>query len=116
MEWRPIYGLKNYEASDEGDIRNVLTGKILSSKGNVLCIPTKYCEDIAVSPRQREFLRGSYSTLKVTRGRLCCLAFHGRPEWHNFSVGFKDGDSNNCFEDNLEWRTGRNKEWRSPHD
>lgn len=85
--WRTIPNENsNYLASSDGQIKNVVRGKLL-----------------------KQWLRGEYLTIEINSQsrsvhRLICAAFHEKPDGKDY-VNHKDGDKLNNNEWNVEWCT-----------
>ena len=98
IEWKPLSGFKNYEVSNSGDIRNILTCNIRKpATDNVGKGYAKAC----ISVRQSD---GSWKTKNVKIHRAVGLAFIPNPE-NKPEINHKDGNPKNNHVSNLEWVT-----------
>ena len=90
MEWRTINTNLGYEVSDEGQIRNKKTGRIL--KG----VPDKddYLRILLYNPIKNFYIH-----------RLVAQAFLEEPKENQTEVHHKDGDRKNNSASNLQWVT-----------
>ena len=89
MSWKQIPGFGNYQASDDGRIRNK-TGHVI----NQIWRPTLQAWVVNL------WVPGRRVKTK-TVAELVLDAFLGRPEGWDGSAGYKDGDHNNLRLDNL---------------
>lgn len=87
MIWKKIPQFTNYSASDDGQIRSDITGKIHKKKNHI-----RGYDLISVDNRWKYV------------HRLVCAAFHENPESKR-EVNHKDGDKKNNAANNLEWST-----------
>lgn len=101
-EWMPIIdervkqGL--YEISNYGRCRNANTGQILKIK----YVNGIYPAIALYTGRRTNTGRSIYVSIPV--GRLVLLTFRYIPDSENYVVFWKDGNVNNNYIDNLEWR------------
>ena len=94
--WKVIPGFEGYEVSNEGDVRNIKTKRIMKinySANGKPSIVLKHNID-------------AYSTKAVHR--LMWIAFKGEINRHS-DVIFKDGNPYNCTLDNLELMTSASR-------
>ena len=90
-KWLPSREFSNYDVSDEGNVRNRKTGRVMKTNVNKKGYRT-------VSLRED----GKYYTRKVAN--LVADAFI-EEERNGRDVTYKDGDRSNIYADNLEYRT-----------
>lgn len=90
-KWLPSREFSNYDVSDEGNVRNRKTGRVMKTNVNKKGYRT-------VSLRED----GKYYTRKVAN--LVADAFI-EEERNGRDVTYKDGDRSNIYADNLEYKT-----------
>lgn len=88
--WKDIPGFSNYQASDEGHIRERLTKRVLNEFFN--------------GDKHDPYLAASVYTKPTMIHYLVCLAFHGDPG-PGYVSNHKDGNKLNPVPSNLEWVT-----------
>ena len=89
--WKDIPGYPNYQASDEGHIREKDSKRVLN--------------EFFYGLRHTPYLGCSINNKSVFVHVLVCLAFHGLPPGPNYEANHKDGDKLNPVPSNLEWMT-----------
>lgn len=90
-EWRPIAGFRNYSISEEGDVRNEDTGRILKPF-------------ISWQGYRIFTLSDNNFTIKLRGNVLVAEAFIPNPD-NLPEVNHKDENKANDHKDNLEWMT-----------
>ena len=93
-EWKSITDFENYEVSTWGNIRNIVTNKVLKS-----CVKSGYYHVSLVNNKIKNKIRKSFKT-----HRLVALAFIPNPE-NKSDVNHKDKNKLNNHLSNLEWNT-----------
>ena len=91
-EWKAIIEFPNYEVSSLGNVKNIITGKVLKNS-----VKGGYCH---VSLTNENYKK----TLLVHR--LVALAFIENPE-NKLEVNHKDKNKLNICVSNLEWMSRR---------
>jgi hypothetical protein len=101
-EWRTLDWLPGYEVSEDGDVRNLVSGRILRGCRH----PRGY--------RQHSRLGAEKRTLKAHR--LVCEAWHGTAPEEKPFVAHNDGNPSNNHYTNLRWATAKeNQDDRAKH-
>lgn len=91
MQWKKIDGFPNYSVSDDGQVRNDKSGRILKLHLN----GSGYLQ-VGLSRNGKLYMRCVH--------KLVALAFIPNPE-NKPEANHKDGDKLNCKVANLEWMT-----------
>ena len=94
--WKVIPGFEGYEVSNEGDVRNIKTKRIMKINYTANGKPSIVLKHNI----------SAYSTKAVHR--LMWIAFKGKIDRHS-DVIFKDGNPYNCTLDNLELMTSASR-------
>lgn len=99
-EWRDIPSFPNYQASDDGEIRNKRRGNILKPSSD-----------------RYGYLKMSLGTVdNVPVHRLICETFHGPAKNDKYQVNHLDCDRKNNKASNLEWcSNSENVRWGVKH-
>ena len=110
-QWKPIPGLEQWEASDQGGIRNSLTKKVLKQHRNIARHGKEY---LKITLGRRGKING-----KRVKGkryfvhRLVLLAFAGKPPFEKAQGCHINDDGLDNTLKNLEWGThSKNQEDR----
>ena len=98
--WKVIPGFEGYEVSNEGDVRNIKTKRIMKINYSANGKPSIVLKCINKDGEP------AYSTKAVHR--LMWIAFKGEIDRHS-DVIFKDGNPYNCALDNLELMTSASR-------
>lgn len=98
--WKVIPGFEGYEVSNEGDVRNIKTKRIMKINYTANGKPS------IVLPYINKDGEPAYSTKAVHR--LMWIAFKGEIDRHS-DVIFKDDNPYNCALDNLELMTSTSR-------
>ena len=94
--WKVIPGFEGYEVSNEGDVRNIKTKRIMKINYSANGKPSIVLKHNI----------NAYSTKAVHR--LMWIAFKGKINRHSVVI-FKDGNPYNCTLDNLELMTSASR-------
>lgn len=94
QEWRRCNRLPAYEISNDGQLRNIKTGRIMKTHIN-----SRGYEVVALT------INGRVQTERIHR--LVAEAFLEDDEYYGEDVTFRDGDRSNIYADNLRWISRR---------
>ncbi len=102
--WKSTHVNAAYEVSDCGQIRNVLTGKLLrlSLNINTKRNDRRFCVNVGEGKRS---VTGNRTRLHYNVHVLVCWAFHGPPPSPLHEVAHNNGDPRDNRVDNLRWST-----------
>jgi hypothetical protein len=98
MVWKAVPSNLAYEVSDDGRVRNIITGHLLSVKPHV---------------------RDGYMHVKLRKNgkidgrsvhRLVCEAFHGKATRGKNNAAHRDGDKKNNHPKNVRWASKKENE------
>lgn len=94
QEWRQCRRLPAYEISNDGQLRNIRTGRIMKTR-----IDNKGYEVISLT------INGKVYSEKIHR--LVAEEFLEDDEYYGMDVSFRDGDRLHNHADNLVWKSRR---------
>lgn len=94
-EWKPVVNAKNYEVSNKGRVRNILTGLVLKPGID------RYGYE------KLHLRKNDGSNYYATIHRLVALAWLPNDDENKFQINHKDGNKLNNYLENLEWASAK---------
>jgi hypothetical protein len=94
VEWRVIPGYKGYEASSDGQIRGIKSGRVLKPS-------------LSRKGYQQVVLHTKHSRDNARVNIMVALTFHGEPPSSKHHAAHRDGNKSNNSPCNLKWSTAK---------